>query len=117
MKKCTLAERMTFKGAQTSNDDLVQPDSEWIDTNGFDHAVISSEVLACSACTLVAETSVMRDGPWTALVTHTQTEETVTIADTLGSASNKLQRYLRWRIERTSAVNWETCFRFTVTLK
>ena len=117
MKKCTLAERMTFKGAQTSNDDLVQPDSEWIDTEGSQHAAISSEVLACSGCTLVAETSVMRDGPWTALVSHTQTAEAVTVADTLGSASSKLYRYLRWRIERTSTANWETCFRFTVTLK
>lgn len=109
-----------FKGGVTSGTDFIQPGTEQIDTSGRVRSATEFRILKCTSATLCFETSNSRclpDDKWTVLATYTQPTDDVVHADTTDGASNKLQRFLRFRIERTAAADWETCFWMNTELK
>jgi len=109
-----------YKGGATSNTSLIQVGREQIDTNGFIRSSNAIRVLKCTNATLVWETGAAKclpDDKWTVLAAYTTATEETVCADTTEGATNKLERYLRWRIERSAAVDWEVCFWIRTTLK
>ena len=104
---------VTVRGAYTaSGDDIVVPAQRfWIDTQKLDFLRVEAEMLEASSATLVIESAMSWDGPWTGLLTVTTayTVQSVALSAESGAA-NPLQRYVRWHVE--SAVQpWVACFR------
>jgi len=109
-----------FKGGVTSNTDFIQPGKEQVDSAGRVRSATEFRFLACSNATVCFETSnsqSLPDDKWTVLASYTQAGDDVVFADTTDGASNPLQRFLRFRIERKAAVDWQVCFWMDTELK
>jgi len=70
-------------------------------------------------CTLSIESGVdiQSSSPWETLCFLTQAGRARVIAEASGTATPKLYRYLRWRVEEGGNVPWTVCFKADVVEK
>jgi len=118
-KRFLLQSIMFMKSATPSNTEaLVQPEEGQLDTGDAEHAVIEAVALTCVGCTVSVETALSAEQTtWTNILDITLAGTTLLYLDALGSASNRLNRLLRWKIARAAATPWATCFKLSVTMK
>jgi len=98
-----------------ANGDTVYMDyMNWFDTRGFRRLVVSAEVFARTNCTLTLETADCEFGPWTTALTINATGVSYLQAEE--NATNKLERFVRWKIVSTNT-SWEIWFWIGAELK
>lgn len=104
---------MTISG--DANGDAAYMDYiKWLDTRGFRRLIASAEVFTRTNCTLTLETADCEFGPWTTAATLNATGVTYIQAEE--NATNKLERFVRWKVVSTNT-NWEICFWIGAELK
>lgn len=92
----------------------IQKRAGWIDTRGFKRFVLSAKVYQLTVATLTIETATTLAGPWNTAATIATTGTTYIQAEE--NATNKLERFVRWKVLATDAT-WTACFWFGVELK
>ena len=98
-----------------ANADTVYMDyMKWFDTRGFRRLIVSAEVFTRTNCTLTLETADCECGPWSTALTINATGVSYLQAEE--NATNKLERFVRWKIVSTNT-NWEICFWIGAELK
>lgn len=105
MRRAFKQKLITLTG-ELSTDEAIQDMEGWDDTEGTRMLVVSAVVPKLLDCALYVETAASINGPWTS-VSIAATGVTLFEAD--AAATNKLQRYVRWRVDAT-ADDWEACF-------
>ena len=98
---------------EEQQDAFYQSETNWLDTSSIQNLVIESQVLMMSGVTLVIESAMSKEGPWSsiaaigsayALTTHMVSKEPGT--------DFPMRRYVRWHLEGDGATtNWQACFR------
>ena len=95
--------------------EIIQHESQWLDTEGYTHAVLDIRAIQVSASALSLETSESLDGPWSEVATIiTGSSQVVLSRDLPRSDSSRLRRYLRWRSDSSAK---EYTFRIVALLK
>jgi hypothetical protein len=97
---------------------MCQPVEDWLDTGTAERVVVELQALCVSHCTLAIESGLdIRDGgSWETLCFLTQAGRVRVIAEASESATPKLYRYLRWRVEEGD-IPWTVCFKADVVEK
>jgi hypothetical protein len=68
-----------------------------------------------ASCELYLETAARESGPWDS-VTISATGDDLTVFEASSAATNKLRRFVRWRVVG-GAINWEISFSAKGTVK
>lgn len=110
-----LAPWTTLRGSSASTEIIIQRRDTWVDAESNKEAVVSIQVLTHTNCTLSLQTAVMPEGPWTSIADFTAATNTTKYFSSTESATNKFQRFLRWKLDR-SVANWQTGFRIDVNV-
>lgn len=110
----TFYQRWATVSGDGSSDEIIQDSAYWLDSSGFKRLVLSAQVLTRTNATLTIETADAKVGPWTTAATVNATGVTYIQAEE--NATNKLERYVRWKVAATNT-NWELCFWAAVELK
>lgn len=97
-----------------ASDEMLMDHAKWLDAHGFKRLVLDAQVMTRTNCTLTIQTADAQCGPWTTAATVNATGVVYIQAEE--SATNKLQRYVRWKVAATNT-NWEICFWVAVELK
>jgi len=105
----------TLRGTSGSTEEIIQRRDTWVDAESLKEAVICIQVLTHTNCTLSIQTAVMPEGPWTSIADFTASTNTTKYFSSTEAATDKFQRFLRWKIARPAA-NWETGFRIEVNV-
>ena len=91
--------------------EIIQHESLWLDTQGFTRVVLNVRCLEYNSSILYIESSELPDGSWATVTGGTINSEGTTVIvltrELARGETNRLQRYLRWRINNTTG---ETCF-------
>lgn len=84
--------------------ETIQHQSHWLDSGGYNHAVLDILATQVSAATLYIESSESLNGPWTTTTTVTApgSSQVVLSRDLPESDSSRLRRYLRWRSDENA---------------
>lgn len=100
----------------------VQDEEGWLDTYGYNFAVININApLITASTTLKLETAEYLDAGWESfadITSSTLVQQHALSRDIPRSESSRLKRYLRWTIDGSGAgARFETCFRIAAQLK
>lgn len=98
----------------TAAQQAIQKQAGWIDTRGYKRFVLSAKLYQLTNVTLTIETAATLAGPWNTAATIAATGTTYIQAEE--NATNKLERYVRWKALSTD-VTWTVCFWFGMELK
>jgi hypothetical protein len=98
--------------------DLIQHESRWLNTGNCHHVILYVHVLSTGgSLTLYIETSESLEGPWNNVDSFgsfgAQPEKLVLSRDLPQSDTNRLRRYVRWRLSDDA---YEICFRIRAQL-
>ena len=110
--------RGTFATAGTwGNTPVIQSEELWLQTDDARELVLEAEILHVTAATLVVETAMGREGPWTEVGSYTAgyTHQTIRLSKEW-DATDSLRRFVRWHLD-SAAGNWVACFRLNGTMK
>jgi hypothetical protein len=97
-----------------ASDEMLMDHAKWLDAHGFKRLVLDAQVMTRTNATLTIQTADAQCGPWTTAATVNATGVVYIQAEE--SATNKLQRYVRWKVAATNT-SWEICFWLAVELK
>jgi hypothetical protein len=99
-----------------TSDEIVAPVHTWLDLSREVYAYVEVSTLdmnnGANSASLIIETSMYREGPWTTVIGPVSTDNTTTAVKLTmeGSYAVALQRYVRWRIVAPVGP-WHACFR------
>jgi len=99
-----------------TSDEIVAPVHTWLDLSREVYAYVEVSTLdmnnGANSASLIIETSMYREGPWTTVIGPVSTDNTTTAVKLTmeGSYAVALQRYVRWRIVAPVGP-WPACFR------
>jgi len=110
-----LAPWTTVKGTEASTAVIIQRKDTWVDAAQYLNAVVGLRVLTHTNCTLSLETAVSPEGPWTSIADFTGATQTTKYFTSREDGTNKFQRFLRWKLDR-SVADWQTSFRIEVNV-
>ena len=115
---------ITVKGAGNSTTPIVQAAGMWIDGRDFKDVAIDVLVLqntaAVSNASLVLETAMSSEGPWTAIATFGAGYcKTIKYFTSREGGTDKFERFIRYKIDRSGGTlsDWTLCFKLCATLK
>ena len=114
--------------------EVIQPQNEWIDTQGFHSAAMDYQVPAGKDVVVLFETSVSPEGPWEQLIgieltvdpnnPHQQARDQYASGgfftdDPSSPKRARFNRYIRWRAfaEYAASGPWLICTRWVWVLK
>lgn len=112
-------------GEGSNPDQVIQAKEDWLDTEGMELAIVSTEVLGFTLGTYVGPNVALQlqtcddtGGEWQLLAAYSaQTFANTVYRKDVPDGVTKLHRWLRWRIENGDLVPWQITFRFSVALK
>jgi hypothetical protein len=116
---------VTLCGASDSPIPIVQSESGWLDALNARDLAIDVLILRNDANTgqqsLVLETAISPEGPWTALEAFNTGgyQHDITYYSRAEGATDAFERFVRWRLDLDTGTpaNWETTFRICVVAK
>jgi len=114
---------VTMKGASIYTDDLIQPTTGWVNGENFKEAVVDFAVVgntvASGTMSLILETSVSPGEPWTSIATISDAYcRTTKYFTSREGGTSKFDRFLRWKLDPSSAGgDWTITFKICTTLK
>ena len=98
--------------------DVVMAEDKWLDTSHGKYLVLEAQVLNITGATLVLESAMGAEGPWTSFGTFGSATgysfQTYALSKEQ-AATVRLRNLVRWRLEGTTNT-WQTCFRLNGTL-
>lgn len=91
----------------SSSEDVIQASDLWL--RGQDNTYhIQVSLNAISNCTLVLESCLTVEGPWSTVTSYAAATQTMAVISSEGG-STKFSGLVRWRIEKDVS-DWSTCF-------
>ena len=97
---------------------LIQREGNWLRTDDIENLVLESQVLMMSGATLVIESAMSKEGPWSPVATITSNAYAVTthMLTKEPGGDAPLRRYVRWHLGGDGATtNWQACFRINAS--
>jgi hypothetical protein len=98
----------TFFGA-TGSPQMVQPAGQWLHGLNFASYLLKAELMHLTGCTLVIESALTVEGPWTTVATLAAAGSTEAILSSEGGPT-VFSNHVRWRVE-PGAGAWSLCFK------
>jgi hypothetical protein len=104
---------VTLEG-DVADQEVYQDDEGIVDTHGFRTFELCTELWANTNVVITVESTNMLGGKWNTAATIAAAGLTYIQAEE--GATNKLERYVRWKV-KSNGINWAVCFRMTYSLK
>lgn len=104
---------LTLTGATTV--DVIMPAHRWLDGSMVDAYRMDVRITDLgSTVALLLESSPVQEGPWTTVASYTGATATTLLVSSEGGSA-KFSRFLRWRLDTSSAGAWNICFMLRAT--